>query len=83
MKVTVYSLPDCPKCEKLKEWLNKNKIDFESKWFDTEAQTNFIMSNMFGNPPIMTYGEILQPSETLFEGEMLKEEMVLEILSNG
>jgi hypothetical protein len=31
----------------------------------------------------MTYGEMLQPSETLFDREMLREEMLLEVLSSG
>lgn len=83
MKVTVYSLPDCQKCDKLKEWLYKNKVNFESKLFDTEAQADFIMMNLFGNPPIMKYGERVQLSETLFEGEELMEERVLEVLNSG
>lgn len=83
MTTTVYSLPDCPKCEKLKKYLKGREIEFESKWFDTENQTNFIMMNMFGNPPILTKGDRVEPSETLFEGELLKEEFVLEVIESG
>ncbi|MFA9436698.1 MAG: anaerobic ribonucleoside-triphosphate reductase [Candidatus Bathyarchaeota archaeon] len=36
MKITVYSLPDCPKCDKLKDYLKSQKIEFEADWFDTE-----------------------------------------------
>ena len=83
MKVTVYSLPDCPKCEKLKNFLKGSDVDFEAKWFDTEAQTDFIMMNMFGNPPILTLGDNIrvEPSENLFDGEELKQDQVLEALN--
>lgn len=29
MKVTVYSTPMCPWCNRIKEWLKKHKIEFE------------------------------------------------------
>ena len=83
MKVTVYSLPDCPKCEKLKNFLKGSDVNFEAKWFDTEAQTDFIMMNMFGNPPILTLGDNIrvEPSENLFDGEELRPDQVLEVLN--
>jgi len=80
MMIIVYSLPDCPKCDKLKAYLKKENIEFESKWFDTEAQTDFIMLNMFGNPPILSVKDRVEPSENLFEGEELREEFLLEML---
>jgi glutaredoxin len=83
MKVTVYSLPDCPKCEKLKDYLAKRGVDFEARWFDTEAQTDFIMMNMFGNPPVLTVGSAVRPSEEMFEGDTLREERVVEVLESG
>ena len=83
MKVTVYSLPDCPKCDKLKEYLKKSNVDFEARWFDTEAQTDFIMLNMFGNPPILTMGEKarVEPSENMFVNGELNKDFVLEVLN--
>lgn len=83
MKITVYSLPDCPKCDKLKKYLEEHGVDFEARWFDTEAQTDFVMMNMFGNPPILTVGENarVEPSERLFEGMELRENLVLEVLN--
>jgi len=83
MKVTVYSLPDCPKCDKLKNYLEKRGVEFEARWFDTEAQTDFIMMNMFGNPPILAVGSTVRPSEELFEGDALREERVVEVLEIG
>ncbi len=85
MKITVYSLPDCPKCDKLKSYLKSQNIEFEADWFDTENQTDFVMMNMFGNPPILTLGEkeVVKPSEELFEGETLVEERVMEMLESG
>jgi glutaredoxin len=83
MKVTIYSLPDCPKCEKLKDYLAKRGVDFEARWFDTEAQTDFIMMNMFGNPPVLTAGSAVKPSEEMFEGDALREDKVAEVLEIG
>jgi glutaredoxin len=83
MNVTVYSLPDCPKCEKLKDYMKKRGVDFEAKWFDTEAQTEFIMMNMFGNPPILRKGDRVESSEKIFEGDKLLEEYIEEVLRDG
>jgi glutaredoxin len=85
MKITVYSLPDCPKCDTLKAYLKGKDIEFEADWFDTENQTDFVMMNMFGNPPILTLGEkeVVKPSEELFEGETLIEDRVMEMLESG
>jgi len=85
MKITVYSLPDCSKCDKLKKFLKSKNIDFEAEWFDTENQTDFVMMNVFGNPPILTIGdkEVVKTSEELFQGDTLIEEKVLEMLKIG
>ncbi len=83
LNVRVYSLPDCPKCDKLKGWLKERGVEFEAKWFDTEAQTEFVMRNMFGNPPILEVGDRAEPAETLFEGEALIEAKVMEVLNIG
>jgi len=85
MKITVYSLPDCPKCDKLKKFLKSKDIEFSSEWFDTDNQADFVMMNVFGNPPIISLGEKekVKPSEELFEGERLNEERVLEMLNLG
>lgn len=85
MKITVYSLPDCPKCDKLKKYLKEKDIEFTADWFDTENQTDFVMMNMFGNPPILTLGEkeVVKPSEEMFEGDQLIEDRVLEMLKSG
>ena len=82
-KASVYSLPDCSKCDELKKWLKKRNIDYEAKWFDTKAQTEFIMRNIFGNPPILEVGERAESSEYLFSGEELIESKVLEVLNIG
>ena len=50
------------------------------KPFDTEAQTDFIMRNMFGNPPILELGESFAPSEELFPEEKLDESKAFEVL---
>jgi len=46
----VYTLPACPKCDKLKRWLDDKGIKYEASDFTTDVQLEMIMKNMFGNP---------------------------------
>ena len=80
---TVYTLPDCIKCDELKNWLEKKGEAYDTKNFTTEAQLEFIMKNMFGNPPILEMDERVASSEDLFPDEILDEEKVLEVLGHG
>jgi len=79
-RVKVHSLPDCSKCEELKRWLTERGIGFEARWFDSEAQTEFVMRNMFGNPPFLEVGERAASSEELFRDGALNEAAVREVL---
>jgi len=77
----VYYLPDCPKCEVLKAYMKDKAIPFEAKWFDTEAQTEFVMMNMFGNPPVLVLGERCASAEEMFPRGELNEDVVRDILN--
>ncbi|HUS78625.1 MAG TPA: glutathione S-transferase N-terminal domain-containing protein [Patescibacteria group bacterium] len=79
----VYTLPDCPKCEKLKAWLSEKGINYDVKSFDTETQLEFIMKNMFGNPPILELGEAIASSEELFHEDILDVSKVKGMLEIG
>jgi hypothetical protein len=67
----------------LKDWLEKKAEVNETKSFTTEIQLEFIMKNMFGNPPILEMDERLASSEELFLNDLLKEEKVLEVLGHS
>ncbi len=82
-RAIVYTLPDCVKCDELKDWLERKGEGYETKSFTTEVQLEFIMKNMFGNPPILEADEMFASSEELFPNEVLNEEKVLEVLSHG
>ena len=77
----VYSLPDCKKCEVLKAYMKERSIPFEARWFDTEAQTEFVMRNMFGNPPILEVGDRCVSAEEMFPGGVMSEGVVRELLN--
>ena len=79
--VKVYSLPDCKKCEVLKAYMKDKGIPYEAKWFDTEAQTEFVMRNMFGNPPILELGDQCVSVEDMFPGGELSEDVVRGLLN--
>lgn len=76
----VYTLPDCYKCEILKGWLKEKGIEFEERAFDTDAQLEFIMRNMFGNPPILELEDRAASSEELFPIGALDELRAMEVL---
>lgn len=78
--IKVYSLPDCHKCDELKTWLKSKNIDFEAKWFDSEAQTEFVMRNMFGNPPILEVGDRCATAEEMFPKGTLNEDIVRDVI---
>ena len=82
MRPRVYTLPDCPHCEALKGWLKARGVEFEERAFDTDVQLEFIMRNMFGNPPILEVGSRVVPSEELFVDEALDEEKLREVLGS-
>ena len=79
----VYTFPNCPKCDVLKAWLEEKKIEFTSQSFDTEAQTEFIMKNMFGNPPVLEVDDRFASAEDMFPNEDMDEGKVLEVLGIG
>lgn len=49
--VRVYTLSECPHCENLKAWLKEYNLTFKERTFDSEAQVEFIMKNIFSDPP--------------------------------
>jgi len=73
-KAILYKLPDCPKCEILKDWLHKQNIRFDQRWFDVKVQTEFIMRNEFGDPPILVIKGVWITSRDLFDGYVLDEQ---------
>jgi hypothetical protein len=83
LRATVYTLPDCIKCDELKDWLEIQGHEYQTKSFTTEIQLEFIMKNIFGNPPILEADERLATSDELFPNDLLNEEKVLEVLKNG
>jgi hypothetical protein len=82
-KAVVYTLPDCQRCEELKDWLSEEKIKFEAKSFTTEAQLDFIMRNIFGNPPILEFGKEIASTEDLFPNDALDEAKLKGVLGHG
>jgi arsenate reductase-like glutaredoxin family protein len=79
----VYTLPDCPKCDELKEWFEAQGYQYDVRSFDTEIQLDFIMRNMFGSPPILEVRSEVFSSEELFHKELLDEGKLLEVLMSA
>lgn len=77
--VRVYTIPRCPHCETLKDWLKKHNITFEERAFDSEAQVDFIMKNIFSDPPILEVESEIFTSDEIFRGEEIDEERLREV----
>jgi glutaredoxin len=78
--VRVYTLQGCSHCETLKNWLKKKSFLYEEKSFDSEVQADFIMKNIFSDPPILELEAKVFTYDELFRGEELNEEKLNEIL---
>jgi len=72
--ITLYTLPGCSHCETLKDWLKRNDISYEEEFFNSEAQVEFIMKNIFSDPPILELASKILTYEEIFRGEELDEE---------
>jgi glutaredoxin len=79
-KVKIYTLPDCYLCDKVKSRLKEMDVQFEEVPFDTSVQVELIMRNIFGNPPILELGSRVASSEELFDGDVLREGKLREVL---
>jgi glutaredoxin len=55
--ISVISVPDCSKCQTLKDYLKENHIPYTEKTLNSELQTDLIMNNIYFNPPILVIGD--------------------------
>ena len=65
----IYTLPDCPNCDTLKEWLENKEIEFEVHWFDSKIHADFVMDNIFDSPPIIS----MEDGRILTSGSMFND----------
>lgn len=76
----VYKMPNCPKCDVLKERLTQLGIVYEERWFSSSIQTEFVLMNEFGDPPILYRMGKYVTSRMLFKGYELVEEELLKFV---
>lgn len=80
--MNIYTLPDCPNCDTLKEWLRNKGIEFESHHFDVDIHTDLVMKNIFESPPLIVMDDgRITGSESLFNTKGLDEAYVEWFLS--
>ena len=81
----VYTLPRCGKCDTLKKWLREHGITFQEKLFDANAQTNMIMRNVFGDPPVFKTAndEVIASDWSFDKNDNLREHMLIEFLNKN
>jgi glutaredoxin len=81
-KIIVYSTERCPKCNKLKKFLESNSVLFEVADMATpEALTELRFNGVFTvTAPVLQINDIFLTHEDLFRGEEVDSEKILGIL---
>jgi len=75
-RITIFTSPNCPKCQNIKQLLNTNKIDFDE--IDASID-NFINSN---NVNLYKIG-IMSLPVVLLDDEVLDYDTAIERIRNG
>jgi len=78
-KIIVYSTERCPKCNKLKKFLESNSVLFEVADMATpEALTELRFNGVFTvTAPVLQINDIFLTHEDLFRGEEVDSEKIL------
>jgi glutaredoxin len=81
-KIIVYTMESCPKCNKLKKFLEANSMTFKAAEMDTpKALTELRFNGIFTLPaPVLQINDIFLTHEELFNGEELNTEKIHGIL---
>jgi len=81
-EIIVYTTERCPKCNKLKKFLEDNSVTFNSAEMDTpKALTELRFNGVFTlTAPVLQINDIFLTHEELFIGEEVNTEKILGIL---
>jgi len=81
-EIIVYTTERCPKCNKLKKFLEDNSVTFNSAEMDTpKALTELRFNGIFTlTAPVLQINDIFLTHEELFNGEELNTEKIHGIL---
>jgi glutaredoxin len=83
--ITIYTLPNCSRCEHLKTYLREIQVTYETMEPDAEIVTACLIEK--GHPlmdmPCMKVGSYVYLKEDLFMGEELNREKVRYIFALG
>jgi glutaredoxin len=81
-KIIVYTTERCPKCNKLKKFLESNSMQFEVADMATpEALTELRFNGVFTvTAPVLQIDDTFLTHEDLFRGEEVNSEKILGIL---
>jgi glutaredoxin-like protein NrdH len=81
-KIIVYTMESCPKCSKLKKFLEANSVTFkEAEMATPEALTELRFNGVFTvTAPVLQINDIFLTHEELFIREEINTEKILGIL---
>ena len=83
-KIIVYATESCPKCNKLKKFLEANSVTFKVEEMDTpQALTELRFNGVFTvTAPVLQIKDIFLTHEELFIGEEVNTKKIMDILLN-
>ena len=83
--ITVFSTQVCPKCKRLKEWLEAEGISFTQENMDTPAgMTELRINGCFAlEAPVLKVGDKFIESRGIFNKQEIKKDEILSVIKKG
>lgn len=82
MKPIIYSMAVCPKCKRLRKFLESQGIEYEETDMQSpEAMTELRINGVFTiNAPVLQVGAIFLTTKEMFDGNEIQEDAVLRLV---
>ena len=82
--IIIYSLPVCPNCHVLRQFLMKNNVSFNECDLDSpKSRTTLLMNGIFTTTaPVLQVDDRFLTYDQLFEGEKVKIDLIMSIVKS-
>ncbi|HXY88908.1 MAG TPA: glutaredoxin [Candidatus Acidoferrales bacterium] len=82
--IIIYTLPVCPNCHVLRQFLMKNNVSFNECDLDSpKSRTTLLMNGIFTTTaPVLQVDDRFLTYDQLFEGEKVKIDLIMSIVKS-